>query len=112
MRPNLLRQLSRLFAASALIMAAVAAYQLLAPPTPRGHLSVERTTTDFGALPLGEHRIVVARVTNSGGGPASVLGVSESCYHSTCWAPVEAGPLVVPPGETVDIVCRVTLREE
>ena len=72
------RHLSRLLAATALILAAVAAYQLFAPnPTP-GRLAVEQTTIDFGALPLGEHRVVVARVRNTGGRPASVLGVSES----------------------------------
>ncbi len=108
----MLRTISRTFAVAALILAGVGAYQLLAPHAPPGHLAVDRTTTDFGTLPVGEHRIVVARVTNTGGSPASVLGVSESCRGGVCHAPADPGPLVVPPGETVDIVCLVTLHEE
>jgi hypothetical protein len=105
------RHLSRLFAVLALALAVVAAYQLLVPPPPRGHLVVDRTSTDFGALPLGEHRIVVARVTNTGGRSAGVLGMPESCNRNACYAPIDSGVLTVPPGETADLPCRVILRE-
>lgn len=108
----MLRHLSRLFAVVALVLAAVAAYQLLVPPPPRGHLVVDRTSTDFGALPLGEHRVVVARVTNTGGRPASVLGMPESCNRDACYAPIDSGVLTVPPGETMDVPCRLILRQE
>ena len=112
MSSTLLITFSRMFAVAALILATVGGYQLFAPTLPPGHLAVDRTAMDFGALPLGEHRIVVARVTNTGGRPASILGVPESCGRGTCYAPVDQGPRVVPPGETVDIDCVVTLRTE
>lgn len=106
------RFFSRTFAVGALVLAAVGGYQLFAVPPPPGRLTVDRTATDFGALPLGEHRVVVARVTNTGGSPATILGVSESCGRGVCYEPVDPGPLVVPAGETVDIACLVTLRKE
>lgn len=107
----MLRTCSIMLAAAAFLLTAIAGYHSLMPSQQFCGLSLERTETDFGALPPGEHRIVVARVKNSGGSPARILGISESCQSGVCYEPVDAGPIIVPPGETVDIMCQVTLHD-
>lgn len=112
MRPVVLRNLSRLFALATLALAAIAGYKWFAPAATPGRLAVDRTALDLGTLPQGEHRVVIARVTNSGGQPASVVGMGDSCGHGGCYSALHNGPMTVPAGETVDVACRVELRDQ
>jgi hypothetical protein len=105
-----LRLASWLFAVAAALLA-FAAYLCLAPARPAGRLIVDRTPVDFGSLPAGEHRIVVARVRNTGDTPRSILGVSEKCGHGVCYWPAKAGLIDVPAGGSVDVECVVSLHD-
>ena len=112
MKVILLRNSLYLLASVAVVVAVMAGYKLFTSAESPGKLVADRTVTDFGALPLGEHRIAVTHVSNRGGRPACILGVSASCGQGVCYEPIGHLPASVPPGGTVDVVCLMTLREE
>ena len=73
-------------------------------------LEIDWPAPDLGRLGVGSHEIIV-RITNSGGRPRRVIGMTNSCGPNGCIGPKTGEQVVVFPGGTVDYPCLLEIHQ-
>lgn len=83
---------------------------LLAPASVEADLPlvVDWPVRDLGQLSIGSHEVTI-HVTNPAGRTRRVIGMMSGCRPNVCFGAKLAEPVAVPPGETVEYVCEVTI---
>lgn len=90
---------------------ALAGYAFVASaPATKPTFVIDSPIRDLGTVPVGVHEVTYA-IRNCGSNPCRVVGSCGSCGLNCCLVPKRPGPIMLLPGESLDYVCELQVRE-